>query len=36
VADQGASYHYFGGAQSVVAGTFTIIWNANGLIEFTA
>jgi len=34
VADQGASFHYFGGAQSVVSGTFTIIWNANGLIEF--
>jgi hypothetical protein len=25
VADQGISYHYFGGSQSVTAGTFTIV-----------
>lgn len=35
VADQGISYHYFGGSQSVTDGTFTIIWHANGLIRFT-
>jgi len=35
VADQGVSYHYFGGAQQVTAGTFTIIWHANGLNRFT-
>jgi hypothetical protein len=28
VADQGISYHYFGGSNSVVNGTFTIIWAA--------
>lgn len=31
VADQGTSYHYFGGAQSVTGGTFTVIWHVNGL-----
>lgn len=36
VADQGVSFNYFGGAQSVTAGTFTIIWNANGIVRFTA
>jgi hypothetical protein len=36
VADQGISFNYFGGAQSVTAGTFTIIWNANGIVRFTA
>lgn len=35
VADQGVSFNYFGGAQSVTAGTFTIIWNANGIVRFT-
>ena len=35
VADQGVSYHYFGGAQSVTAGTFTIIWHANGVNRIT-
>ena len=28
VADQGVSFHYFGGSQSVTAGTFTVIWAA--------
>jgi hypothetical protein len=28
VADVGISFHFFGGAQSVTAGTFTIIWAA--------
>lgn len=35
VADQGVCYNYFGGSQSVTAGTFTIIWNANGVLRFT-
>jgi hypothetical protein len=35
VAKQGVSFHYFGGSQSVTAGTFTILWNANGLSRFT-
>lgn len=36
VADQGLSYHYFGGAQAVTAGTFTVVINASGLIQLTA
>lgn len=35
VADQGVSFHYFGGAQSVTAGTFTVVWHANGLFRIT-
>lgn len=35
VADQGVSFNYFGGPQSVTAGTFTIIWNSNGIVRFT-
>lgn len=35
VADQGITYHYFGGGQSVTAGTFTIVWHANGLFRIT-
>src|SRR5687768_11422374 len=35
VADQGVTYHYFGGSQSVTAGTFTIVWHANGLFRIT-
>ena len=31
----GMSYNYFGGTQSVTAGTFTIVWHANGIIRFT-
>jgi hypothetical protein len=34
VADQGFCYNYFGGTNSVTDGTFTIVWNANGVIEF--
>ena len=30
VADQGICFNYFGGANSVVAGTFTIVWNPGG------
>jgi hypothetical protein len=35
VAKQGISFHYFGGGQSVTAGTFTIVWSANGLWRVT-
>lgn len=35
VADQGISYNYFGGANSVVNGTFTVIWHANGIFRMT-
>lgn len=35
VADQGVSFHYLGGAQSVSAGTFTVVWSANGLNRIT-
>jgi hypothetical protein len=31
VADQGICFNYFGGSQSVTAGTFTIVWNASGI-----
>lgn len=33
--DQGICFNYFGGAQSVTAGTFTIVWNANGIFRIT-
>lgn len=36
VADQGISFNYFGGTQSVSAGTFTIVWSANGVWRVTA
>lgn len=35
VADQGICFNYFGGSQSVTAGTFTIVWNANGIWRAT-
>lgn len=35
VADQGISFNYFGGAQSVTAGQFTAVWHANGIIRIT-
>lgn len=35
VADQGICFNYFGGSNSVVAGTFTIAWNANGILRYT-
>lgn len=31
VSDYGICYNYFGGAQSVTDGTFTIIWSSNGI-----
>lgn len=33
VADQGVCYIYFGGANSVTSGTFTVVWHANGLVS---
>jgi hypothetical protein len=35
VAKQGVSFHYFGGSQGVTAGTFTVIWHANGINRYT-
>ena len=34
VADQGIGFVYFGGANSVVSGTFTILWSANGILRY--
>lgn len=31
----GLCYNYFGGSNSVTNGTFTIVWNANGIIRYT-
>ena len=33
VADQGICFNYFGGANSVTLGRFTIIWNASGIFS---
>ena len=35
VANQGLSYHYFGGSQGVTSGTFSVVWHANGLMTIT-
>ncbi len=35
IADQGICYNAFGGAQSVTAGTFTIVWSASGVLRIT-
>lgn len=35
VADQGVCYNYLGGPNSVVNGTFTVIWPATGIYRFT-
>ena len=35
VANQGVCYNYFGGANSVVNGTFTVVWSANGIWRAT-
>lgn len=35
VADQGLCYNYFGGTQSVTAGTLTVVWNASGIFSLT-
>ena len=34
--DQGVCFNYFGGAQSVTAGTFTVVWNASGVFSINA
>lgn len=33
--DHGICFNYFGGANSVVSGTFTIQWNASGIFTLT-
>jgi len=35
VAKQGLCFNYFGGAQTVTGGTFTIVWDATGVFKFT-
>jgi len=35
VAKQGLCYNYFGGSQSVTAGTFTVVWDVTGVFKFT-
>lgn len=35
VADQGICYNYFGGTNSVTAGTLTVVWHANGIWRIT-
>lgn len=35
VADQGICFNYFGGANAVTSGTFTIVWNASGIFTLT-
>lgn len=35
VSKQGICFNYFGGANSVTAGTFTIVWNAGGIFAAT-
>lgn len=36
VANQGICYLYLGGANSVVSGTFTVVYNASGILTITA
>jgi hypothetical protein len=35
VSNEGLCFNYFGGAQSVTAGTFSIAWNGSGIATFT-
>lgn len=35
VADQGICYNYFGGPNSVTNGSFTVVWNALGIMRAT-
>lgn len=35
VADQGICFNYFGGANSVTAGTLTVVWSASGIFALT-
>lgn len=34
-ADPGICYNYLGGANSVVNGTFTVVWSASGIMSFS-
>lgn len=34
-ADAGICYNYFGGTNSVTNGTFTVVWNASGIMSFS-
>ena len=34
-ADPGICYNYLGGSNSVVNGTFTVVWNASGILSFS-
>lgn len=36
IADQGVCFIYLGGAQGVTGGTFTVVWNANGIARWTS
>ena len=33
--DRGVSYHYFGGSNSVVDGSFSVIWHSSGVFTLT-
>lgn len=35
ISNIGFCYNYFGGANSVTGGTFTVVWNAGGIATFT-
>lgn len=35
VSDQSICFNYFGGAQQVTAGSYTVVWHSNGLLRFT-
>ena len=35
VSNNGLSYNYFGGVQTVTSGTFTVSWNASGIATWT-
>lgn len=35
VNDQGICFNYFGGANSITSGSFTIVWNASGIMSIT-
>ncbi len=35
VVDEGICYNFFGGAQSVTSGTFSVNWNASGIFNIT-
>lgn len=35
VANQGLSFNYFGGANTITSGTFTVVWHASGIFTVT-